>query len=96
MQGQRRSSEMYQKYFTEYRSGKSVPDLSREYGVPTQTLYKKFADMGGKKSEKKTNIKRAPVAAPVTLQLASPTQKNKIVFIIVDRNQAREILDEVL
>jgi hypothetical protein len=42
---------MYQKYFTEYRSGKSVPDLSREYGVPTQTLYKKFADMGGKKSQ---------------------------------------------
>ncbi len=87
MQGQKRSPDVYQELFNQYKSGKNVPAISRETKIPTQTLYKKFADMGGKKRTPK----------PLTLELApqASIQKNKIVIMITDSSQVRGILDEV-
>lgn len=96
---QKRSPEQYQALFREYQNGKSVPTISRESNVPTQTLYKKFADMGGRKKQFKggTIIKKrsSPQPAPITLELANPQSSGKVVLMIVDRAQVKNILAEV-
>lgn len=58
-----------------------------KFGMATYYKYKNNMSTGKRKYTKRQ--------APITLELASPTQKNKIVFIIADRSQARDILNEV-
>lgn len=100
---QKRTQEQWNQYYSEYKSGKTAMQISKEYSIPTQTIYKRFAGMGGKGPVKNfkggTIIKKRaytkPSTAPITLELAKPQSSGKVVLMIVDRAQVKNILAEV-
>lgn len=100
---QKRTQEQWNQYHAEYKSGKTAMQISKEYNIPTQTIYNRSADMGGKTPVKNfkggTIIKKRtytkPSPAPITLELAKPQSSGKVVLMIVDRAQVKNILSQV-
>ena len=94
----KRSDEEYRELLAQNLAGKSVPKISEETGIPTQTLYKRFSMMKAGQKKTRTYIKRAsvePQIKPIKLEMAAPTHSGKIVILIADRSQVRSILNEV-